>query len=231
MVVRPSPIRVVWVNPIYRDGSRIGQELLDAAAEMETEAQAVVALLVRDVNRTAEIMELAVQLAWRKLRRGAVPLTKTKFYLRKTFYRLACRIAWREGWFIYNDPDILQIDLEEEHKVGDPDRKLLGGNHTHFPDRDPERVQRRTEKARKYWEPNHRFGSADDIERMADLFRLLRRLSDRERLIVELHFIEEDDYQNISQRTAISAANVRVIAHRAMRKLKAWAKEGLQESE
>jgi RNA polymerase sigma factor (sigma-70 family) len=231
MVVRPPPIRVVWVNPIHRDGSRIGHELLDAAAEMEREAQAVVALLLRDVNRTAEIIELAVQLAWRNLRRGAVPPTKTKFYLRKTFYRLAHRIAWREGWFIYSDPDILQIDLEQEHKVGDADRKLLSGSSTRSPDRDPERVQRRTERALKYWERNRRFGSADDIERMTDLFRLLKRLSDKERLIVELHFLEEDDYENISQRTAISVANVRVIAHRAMRKLKAWAKEGLQESE
>jgi hypothetical protein len=75
MVVLPPPVRVVWVNSIHRDGSRIGQELLDAAAEMEAEAQAVVALLLPDVNRTAEIIELAVQLAWRSLRRGAVPPT------------------------------------------------------------------------------------------------------------------------------------------------------------
>jgi hypothetical protein len=89
MVVRPPPIRVVWVNPIHRDGSRIGQELLDGAAGIEAEAQAVVALLLRDVNRTAEIIELVVQLAGRNLRRGAVPPTKTKFYLRKTFYPIA----------------------------------------------------------------------------------------------------------------------------------------------
>jgi hypothetical protein len=63
----------------------------------QAEAQAVVALLLHDVNRTAEIIELAVQLAWRNLRRGAVPPTKTKFYLRKTFYRLAHGIAGREG--------------------------------------------------------------------------------------------------------------------------------------
>jgi DNA-directed RNA polymerase specialized sigma24 family protein len=219
MVRRPSPIRVVWLNPLQRDGNPIGQELLDAATEMEPEAQTVVAVLLRDIDRTAEIMELAVQLVWRKLKREVVPLTKTKFYLLRTFYRLVHRIAWREGWFIYSDPDILQIDLEEEDKVGDPDRKMLSLNATRFPDRDPERVQRRTEKARKYWDPNRRFGSANDIERMVDLFRLLQRLNDRERLILELRWIEEDDCESISQRPGMSAANVRVIACRAMRKL------------
>ena len=113
MSVRPSSVRVFWVNPIYRDGSQIGQELLDAATAMRSEAEALTAILLRDIDRTADIMELAVHLAWRKIRQGAVPLTKARFYLRRTFYRLAYRIAWRESWFIYNDPGILQIDLEE----------------------------------------------------------------------------------------------------------------------
>src|SRR5262249_15944745 len=120
---------------------------------------------------------------------------------------------------------------EEEDKVGDADRKLLSGNDIYFPDRDPERVQRRTEKARKYWRTNRRFGSPDDIERMVDLFRLLKRLNERERTVLELNWMEEDDWESSGQRTGMSAGNARVIAWRAMRKLKAMAKQGFEESE
>ena len=228
---RKLPTALHWINPVSNTGDAIAQELLDAAAELWPEAIAATRSLLHDRTRASEFLEMAVHSVWSRVREGAVSLENIKAYLRQAFYRLVHRAAWREGWIVYTDPDTLEIGLEEAEREGTESASLTGI--AYFQDRDAERVQRRTTKAQRYWGARNKSGSdwESAIETSADLQRLLSmsKLNDKEKTLLKLRWIEEDDFESISARTGIPAGSVRVMVHRALAKLKRVAQRGSEE--
>jgi RNA polymerase sigma factor (sigma-70 family) len=225
--MKPKPPTALhWINPVSSHGDQIAQELLDAAAELWPEATVATGTLVHDRTRTSEFLEMAVHSTWSRMRESTVSPENTKAYLRQAFYRLLHRAAWREGWMVYSDSDTLGIGLKEGK--GAESAALTGI--TYYQDRDAERVQRRTAKAQRYWGARNKSGydSLRAIETSADLQRLLSmsKLNEKEKTLLKLRWIEEDDFESISARTRIPVGSVRVMVHRALAKLKRVAQRG-----
>jgi RNA polymerase sigma-70 factor (ECF subfamily) len=88
---------------------------------------------------------------------------------------------------------------------------------------DLKRQERRRERLRDtYLRPEPTTGAADDVRLDVDrLERCLRRLGERERLVVLLTFYGEKTATDVGRELAVSEGNVRVIRHRAIQRLRA----------
>ena len=211
-----SKLPPFWINPVYRDGTRIDDQLIDAAQDMWPEAAFSTDRWLQDVNRTAEIMEMAVHLVWRKFLQGSIEdLSRINSYLQRTFYRLLGRIALREGWLVYDDPKILSIDRNSPELILEPKRVTSGSLSKCKPRRQAMR-----------WLGTRRsaYGTSRLIETSVQLDLMLARLSARERTLLILFWIHGDDWENISQQTGIPIGTAKVVASRALRKLQRIAK-------
>ena len=211
-----SKLPPFWINPVYRDGTLIDAQLMDAAQDMWSEAAFSTDRWLRDVNRTAEIMEMAVHAVWSKFLQGSIEdLSRINSYLQRTFYHLLARIALREGWLVYNDPKILIIDRESPEPTPEAKKVPAGSLSKSKP---------RKKAMRWLWSRRDSFGNARLIETSVQLDLMLERLSVRERTLLILFWIHGDDWENISQQTGIPIGTAKVIASRALRKLQRIAK-------
>jgi RNA polymerase sigma-70 factor (ECF subfamily) len=88
---------------------------------------------------------------------------------------------------------------------------------------DLKRQERRRERLRDtYLRPEPTTGATDDVRLDVDrLERCLRRLGERERLVVLLTFYGEKTTTDVGRELAVSEGNVRVIRHRAIQRLRA----------
>jgi len=205
-----------WVNPLHSDGTPINNQLIEAARQMWPEAVYSTKRCLGDASRAAEIMETAVHKVWTKSLQGSIEdFGRVGGYLRKTFYHSLSRIALRESWFIYTDLKILGIDRENPHSLP-PNRKKATV---------PSSKSQRPTKARGWlWTRRGSYGNSRLIETSVQLDLLLARLGVRERTLLILSWIHEDDWENISQQTGIPIGTAKVIASRALRKLQQIAK-------
>jgi len=209
-----------WLNPLFKDGQPIDENLIRAAKQLWPEAISATKNVLNDCTRAGEILEKSVHEVWAQRLENRIlnPLT-VPGYLRVAFYRLLYHISSRESCLFFYSPDTLHLDHDCKHKVS------LGAGQNKSIEKNEESEKqwvRRTNKATAVWNaPNKRSRPGPDyIETMMDLEKLLAELSEEESTILRLFWLEEDDWRHIAARMKMTEGNVRVIGFRALRKLR-----------
>jgi RNA polymerase sigma factor (sigma-70 family) len=209
-----------WLNPPFKDGRPIDENLILADKEFWPEAISASKNVLNDGTRAGEILEKSVYEVWaQSLENRILNPLKIPGYLRVVFYRMLYHISSRESCLLFYSPDTLHFDQESKAKAP------MGTGESDSTERRAEHEKqwvRRTHKAAAVWSaPNQQSRpGANYIETVIDLEKLLNELTEEENLILRLFWLEEDDWRHIAARMGMTEGNARVIGFRALRKLR-----------
>lgn len=209
-----------WLNPLFKDGQPIDENLIRAAKELWPEAISATKNVLNDCTRAGEILEKSVHEVWAQRLENRIlnPLT-VPGYLRVAFYRMLYHVSSRESCLLFYSPDTLHLDHDSKHKAS------LGTFQNESIEKKVQRERqwvRRTQKAAAVWNaPNRQSRPGPDyIETMIDLEKLLAELTEEESIILRLFWLEGEDWRPIATCMNITEGNARVIGFRALRKLR-----------
>ena len=212
-----------WLNPVFEDGQPIDELLIRAAQDFWPEAVCATKKALNDGTRAGEILEQSVhEVGAKRLDNQIQNPLKLSSYLRVAFYRLLHRVSTREGCVYFYAPDALHLDEDVNTTQSAP---IPSGSAD--PNEQASNWARRTYKASTIWSsPNtqSRPGPAY-IDTVIDLDRLLAQLTEEERTILRLFWLEDEDWHYIAKKVGMTQGNARVMSYRALRKLRRLASQ------